>query len=121
VNRQEAEVAGGGAMSAPLTGTEQQVLWLLRGASYTIGELALHVRVSRREIEEAVESLRLAGEPIVGGNDGLTLTADADVLARYLEARRRRTAHIHRGTLKLRTTLRRMQERSALTLWEDVA
>ena len=112
--------AGGGS-GGPLSGTPWDVLLLLRGAPSTIDDLRLILRVPRREIEGAVEELRLRGEPIVGGSEGLRLTEDPAVLADYLEARRRRTAHIHRGTMRLRTTLRRMRERADLTLWEDVA
>lgn len=87
----------------------------------TIEEVRAFVRASRRDVEAAVEELRLAGEPIVGGNDGLHLTDDPVELEHYLEARRRRAAQIHRGTMRLRTTLRHMRERTDLVLWNDVA
>jgi hypothetical protein len=113
------QVAGGGAMSA--SPTAREVLRLLRTTGSTIDELRLILRVPRREVEGAVEELRLRGEPIVGGSEGLRLTEDPAELERYLEARRRRTAHIHRGTMRLRSTLRRMQEvhdeEEGLTLW----
>lgn len=102
-----------------MTQLEADVLRLLR-ISTTIAELAVLLDVPRRVIEETVEALRLRGEPIVGGNDGLRLTEDPDVLEPYIEARRRRMASIYLGSRALRTTLRRMRERADLTLW-DVA
>lgn len=124
-----AQVAGSGSgtgsmsgSTGPLSGTqlERDIVRLTRIPT-TIADLAVLTHHSRREIEEAVETLRLRGEPIVGGNDGLRLTEDPAELAAYLEARRRRTAHIHRGTMRLRSTLRRMRERSDLTLFGDAA
>lgn len=86
------------------------------GHWHTIGGLAWGLNEPRRAVEEAIESLRLQGEPIVAGNDGVKLTRDAGELATYLEGRRRRAAQIHRGTMAMRTTLRTMQA-PTLTLW----
>lgn len=101
-----------------MTHTEHEVRHWLRMQPATIADLGLMIGVSRREVEEAVESLRLSGEPIIAGNDGLRLTENPDELAVYLDARRRRAAQIHRGTMRLRSTLRRMRESTALTLWD---
>lgn len=83
------------------------------------------LHTTRRDVEEAVESLRLAGEPIVGGNDGLRLTENPDELERYLNGRRRRMASIYLGSRSLRATLRHMREvqdeEAGLTLFGDVA
>lgn len=87
----------------------------------TLDELRLSLHVSRREVEAAVEALRLSGEPIVGGNDGLHLTTDPDELAAYVEARRRRLATIYRGNRALRSTVRRLRERVDLTLFGEIA
>lgn len=87
----------------------------------TIRDLATFCAVSRRDVEAAVEELRLAGEPIVADNDGLRLTNDYLELEAYIEARRRRIASIYMGNRALRTTARRMREREELTLWKDVA
>ncbi len=124
MKRQDAaQVAEGGAMSVPPTARE--VLRLLRTTGSTIEELRLILRVPRREIEETVEWLRLQGEPIVAGSDGLRWTTDPDELRAYVEARRRRLVSIYAGNRKLRETLRHMQEaadeRSGLTLLRDVA
>jgi len=123
VQAAEPQVAGGASMSGVPTALERDVLRLLR-ISTTIADLALLCSVPRRSVEEAVESLRLRGEPIVGGNDGLRLTEDPDELEAYIEARRRRLVSIYAGNRALRRTLRHMKEaadaRAFLTLW-DVA
>lgn len=115
------DVAGSGSMSGPLTGTPREVLRLLRTTGSTIDELRLILRVPRREIEGAVEELRLRGEPIVGGSEGLRLTEDPAELERYIEGRRRRMASIYLGSRALRRTLRHLRERTDLVFWEDVA
>lgn len=102
--------------------TELDVLTSLRHASpLTIAQLARFCHASRRDIEAAIETLRLEGQPIVADGKGLRLTQDPAELASYLEARRRRLVTQYRGTRALRRALRRMQERTALTLWRDVA
>lgn len=93
-----------------MTPLEQQVIWMLRGAPYTLGALASHLRVPRRSVEEAVQSLRLKGEPIVGGNDGLRLVTDPAELDAYIAARRRRGVSEYLGTRALRQTARRLKE-----------
>jgi hypothetical protein len=106
-----------------VTPLEQSILWMLRGGTWRIGRLdqpdtlCSHLHASRRDVEAAVESLRLAGHPIIGGADGLRLTEDPDELEKYVEARRRRMASIYLGSRALRKTLRRLRERSDLTLW----
>lgn len=99
---------------------DNEVRHWLRMAPATIADLALMIHCSRREVEEAVESLRLSGEPIIAGNDGLRLTENPDELAAYVEARRRRAVSIYLGTRALRRTAARMREvrdeRDGLTL-----
>lgn len=89
--------------------------------SLTIADLARFVRCSRRDMEAAIETLRVEGFAIVADGKGLRLTSDPVELAAYLEARRRRLVTQYRGTRALRRALRRMQERTALTLFGDVA
>jgi biotin operon repressor len=93
-----------------MTATESEVLHWLRIQPATIEELRLMLHTTRRDVEEAVESLRLAGEPIVGGADGLRLTENPEELAAYVEARRRRAVSIYLGTRALRRTAARMRE-----------
>jgi biotin operon repressor len=89
-----------------------------------IAEIAALCSLSRRDVESAVEELRLAGEPIVGDGRGLHLTENPDELAAYLDARRRRMASIYLGNRALRRTVTRLRDAKAasegLTLW-DVA
>lgn len=46
----------------------------------TIGELAEALHVPRRTIEEAVQSARLDGVPIVSGSEGLWIGTDEEAL-----------------------------------------
>lgn len=78
-------------------------------AIHTIGGLAFGLDLPRRTVEEAVEELRLRGEPIVASADGIRFTENVDELATYLEARGHRAAAIHRGTMAMRDTLRRLR------------
>jgi len=86
----------------------------------TIDDIARLSFLSRRECEKAIEELRLAGEPIVAGNDGLRLVEDPDLLEKYVQARRRRMLSEWKGTQSLKRTLRAMREaqdeRMGLTL-----
>lgn len=108
-----AQVAGGGGSE-----TSPAVLHAIRFyGPLTINEVCTMTKLSRRDVEAAVESLRLAGEPIVGGNDGLHLTEDPVELENYVEARRRRMASIYLGSRALRRTARRLRERVDLTLF----
>jgi biotin operon repressor len=104
-----------------MTAVEARVLATLRAGPSTIDDLRFRLGYTRRDVEEAVETLRLAGEPIVGGTEGLRLTEDPEELAAYLEARRRRMASIYLGSRSLRRTLRGLRDRRAasegLTLW----
>jgi biotin operon repressor len=78
-------------------------------AAVTIDDVHAHTGLSRRAVEAELEDLRLEGHPIVAGATGVRLTQDPRELAAYLEGRRRRAAAIHRGTMALRSTLRRLQ------------
>jgi hypothetical protein len=71
--------------------------------------------VSRRDIEEAVETLRLDGEPIVAGPYGLRLTDDPEELSAYVKGRRDRARSILRASRPLRATVDRLRQRD-LTL-----
>jgi len=88
-----------------------------RSMSITMSQLARTVGCSRREAEAAIETLRLQGQPIVADNAGLRLTNDPVELQAYLEARRRRLVSQYKGTRALRRALRRLKERTDLTLF----
>lgn len=87
----------------------------------TIAGLALGLGLSRRDVEAAIEELRLGGAPIIGGSEGVKLTDNPTELEAYIAGRRMRTAQIHRGTMRLRSTLRRMKYGDQPTLWESAA
>ena len=97
--------------------TEQHVLAALsHGRWQTIGDLAVVLRVPRRDVEAAVEGLRLGGAPVIAGGEGVKLTDSATELEAYIQGRRYRTAAIHKGTMKLRDTARRMRHGSQMEL-----
>lgn len=101
---------------------ERKVLDLLADGRWCVLDtIAASTGMTRREVESVVEDLRLAYHPIIGGPRGVRLTDDPEALAAYLEVRRHRTARIHRGTMRLRTTLARLRQATDLVLWRDVA
>lgn len=99
--------------------TEQRVLAALEAnesiwaSGMTIRSLAEWTHEPRRVIEALIEELRLRGVPVVADKDGLHLAHDANELARYIEARRRRLASIYQGNRALRKTLEEMKRAEA--------
>ena len=73
-----------------------------------IGLLAEHLHLSRREVEAAVQALRLAGIPVCSGNDGIWLGDVEDVAATYRQLRGRVEAQ-NRTCWAMRATLRRLR------------
>jgi biotin operon repressor len=102
---------------------EARVLATLSGHGrwQTLSDLATVLHLSRRDVEAAVGTLRLSGHPVVGGNEGVKLTNDPLELDAYVSQRRYRTAAIHRGTMALRSTLRRMRYGAQEPLWREIA
>jgi biotin operon repressor len=99
-----------------MTLNERVLLILASGRWARLNELATTLRVSRREIEAAVEELRLDGQPIIAGLRGVCLTRDPDHLEAYLRQRRERARAILRAHRPLRSTARQMRERTDLVL-----
>jgi len=99
--------------------TELDALTCLRSYrnGVTMDRLARAVGCSRRDAEAAIEALRLEGHAIVADGKGLRLTQDPVELQAYLEARRRRLVSQYKGTRALRRALRRLKERTDLTLF----
>lgn len=65
--------------------TEERVLASLSdGRWHVMDSLAESIGVSRREMQETVENLRLTGHPIVGGPAGIKLTDDSLELRAYV-------------------------------------
>ena len=107
-----------------MTDLAARVLTLLRDGRWRLlSGLAELLDVDRRLIEEAVEELRLAGEPIVGGNAGIRLTDNPIELRAYIAQRRGRAFAIAKGTRQLRHTANRMESGNAgqRTLFGEVA
>lgn len=65
-----------------------------RAHARTIGELAEALRVSRREIEAAIQAARLDGVPIVSGSEGVWIGTDEEALA-WAERQHSRANHLH--------------------------
>lgn len=89
---------------------DQHVLAHLRDERWRlIDTLAAICEVPRRSIEEAIERLRLSGQPVIGGASGVRLTRDPREVRAYAEDRRRRLVSIAKGTRALLRTARRME------------
>lgn len=89
-----------------MTGEQTAVLATISSFGPTpIKDIARRCALPRRDVEAAVEELRLEGQPIVGGPAGLHMAASPSELAQYVEARRRRLVSVYAGTRALRRTL----------------
>lgn len=100
---------------------EQRVLAAIAdGRWHVLGLLANALGTSRRSVEEAVESLRLSGQPIIGGNEGIRLSDSSSEVRSYAQDRRRRLVSISKGTRALLHTARRM-DGPQTKFWEDAA
>lgn len=84
-------------------------LGLGRDNAFPIGWFAEHLSLSRREVEAAIQQLRLDGKPVASGPDGVWLTDDpADLWATY-SGLRGRIASQSATAWAVRKTLRRMK------------
>lgn len=88
---------------------------ILSDAWQTLDELAIRVDASRRDVESAVEELRQAGDPVLGGAHGVRWSRDPEEIRAYVRSRRRRELTVARGTRALAHTANRL-ERTDLTL-----
>jgi len=78
----------------------------------TIREIARLTRFSRRDVESAVQALRLSGEPIIDeGVRGLRFTDDPAELEAYIESRLDRAKTILRANRPLEETAQRLRQR----------
>ena len=78
------------------------------GEWITLDELRQRLRVSRREVEEAVQELRLAGHAVIGGAEGVKLSTSPQEIREYAASRRRRLVQVALGTRALLRTARRL-------------
>ena len=98
----------------------REVRYLLnigRDHARTIGELAEVLYVPRRTIEEAVQSARLDGVPIVSGSEGLWIASTPQEARTAALALRRRAITQLVTSRALRRTGDAMQG-TPLTLWD---
>lgn len=82
-------------------------LWWGRDRAVTISQIAEDMEVSRRAVEQAIETLRLTGSPIISCAQGIYLSTDAQELDAAVDALRRRAIHQLVGARALRATARR--------------
>jgi hypothetical protein len=95
--------------------------WLIGTDNGEVG-LTYVTAAKRRAVEDAIQRLRLAGHPIVGGDAGVKLTSDPLEVRAYAQDRRRRLVSIAKGTRALLNTARRMEAPGPQgTLWGDRA
>ncbi len=78
-----------------------------------IATIAKCLGLSRRQVEAAVQELRLAGEPIIADGDGLRMAWTAAELARYRANFEDRLRTMVRTRRALRDTERRMRRSEA--------
>lgn len=102
--------------------TVERLLYLLTidgGGWLTIRQLATSLSVPRREVEEAIQALRLDGHPIATGQHGVRLVNDADELAESNRSLHHRLKAQYQTLRAQRKAERRLRERetSQPTLW----
>ena len=99
------------------------VLPFLTRRPQTKRELAARMGIPVRSVEEAIQSERLAGAPILSDADGYRVAMEPDELEAQARRLRIRAAHQFLTARAVRTTAKRMKEdrdaamRPAGTLW----
>jgi biotin operon repressor len=94
---------------------------LFWGKPVTISQIAEDMKVSRRQVEHAIEQLRLDGTPICTGSPGVWLSQSAPELYAHAERLRSRAIHVLLGARALRATARRHERVQQTTLFGDAA
>lgn len=83
-----------------------------------LDQLAQLLRLPRRVIEESVQALRLAGEPLLSSADGIEYSRDPVAVAACAERLRQRARTQMLTAMRLKRTAQRL---NALTLWDAAA
>lgn len=101
--------------------TAERVLYLLVAdwQWHTIRDLTIAAGTSRREVEEAIQQLRLEGNPIATGQHGVRMAHTADELAesnRSLHHRLKAQYQTLRAQRRAEARLRQRESTQA-TLW----
>ena len=93
-----------------LSSADLVYVWLNRGRENAepIGSLAERLRLTRRQVEQAVTDLRRAGQPVCSGNDGIWLGDHRDLSETYETLRHRMRSQAVTAAA-VRRTLRRMR------------
>jgi hypothetical protein len=102
-----------------LSTSDLVLLWLNRGrdGARTIGDLAETLKLPRRQVEEAVQTLRLAEWPVCSGPEGMWLGDSADLL-QTLASLRGRLRSQYATYRALRRALARLSDSQQTTLWK---
>ena len=79
-----------------------------RDSARTLSELADALRLSRRQVEQAIHEARMAGVPICTGSEGAWIAQDGQEARSMADRLRRRAIH-------------QMETASALERWADDA
>src|SRR5688572_14557323 len=93
---------------------------LLRSAPQTKRVLAERAGTTSREVELAINALRLAGWPILSDSDGYRLSQDPQEVLACSQRLRRRAVNQYRTARALRSTARRMTA-PQIELWSVAA
>jgi biotin operon repressor len=91
---------------------------LFWGKPVTISEIAEDLKVSRRQVEHAIEQLRREGVPIITGSLGVHLTTSPEELRQAYRALRRRYIHQAIGARVLLETAKRFERAQQTTIWD---
>ena len=103
-----------------MTPEQVRVLDVLSDQPQTLAQLAERAGLShRRDAEQAVHDLRLAGHPVISDTEGVRLSRDPAEVAERADALRRRAIHQMLTARALRATARRLA--AALTPSYQVA
>lgn len=96
---------------------ERVLITLAAGGRRTQPELAYALGVPVREVQQSLQRLRVAGEPICSGDRGVWLARDADELAASNRRLHHRLAEQYRTLRAQRRAEARLRDQLELTLW----
>ena len=111
-----------GTLRTPdLAADELVYVWLNRGRDNAepIGSIAERLKLTRRQVEQAVTDLRRKGMAVCSGNEGVWLGDYADLAETYSQLRGRMRSQAVTAAA-VRRTLRRMRDRQVqqITLFD---
>lgn len=100
--------------------TQAVLARLGRGADQarSLAAIAEQLNAPRREVEQAVQSLRVSGFAVCSGSEGVWIGDSADIAA-TLHSLRGRMVSQYQTYLALRKTLRRMEVTQQLPLFKE--